>query len=123
MTDRASRRGITCLLLVGVGLGLVSLLSDAGLAAAERTTFKDCAVCPEMVTVSEHNVAENSKKFSLHAVGRYEVTFDEWNKCVEAGICVRLPASNYPTSGRHPATNMTWLQASDYVRWLSNKTV
>ena len=52
------------------------------------------------------------------ALGRREVTYDEWNACRRDGGCKHRPSK----SGRDPVTYVTWEQAKAYVRWLSRKT-
>src|SRR5262249_38251231 len=51
------------------------------------------------------------------AVGKFAVTFDEWDACVAAAAC---PKAGEPW-GREkmPAVNVTWEDAKQYVRWLS----
>jgi len=67
-------------------------------------TFKDCASCPEMVVVSSgsfamgaspnakgrdpNEVPQHAVNFpKSFAVGRFAVTFDEWDACVAGGGC------------------------------------
>ena len=118
--------------------------------------FRDCSTCPEMVVIpagefmmgspaseegrwddeSQHRVAVNS-----FALGRYEVTRDEYRAFVEA--------TGHPSSGcwilnedgdgaidedaswrepgfahgsGHPAVCVSWNDAQAYVRWLSRET-
>ncbi len=52
------------------------------------------------------------------ALGRREVTYDEWNACRRDGGCTHWPSK----SGRDPVTYVIWDQAKAYVRWLSRKT-
>ena len=104
-------------------------------------TFKDCSDCPEMVLVpkgefmmgSPQGEAERydnespqhkvtiSKPF---AVGKYDVTFDEWEACVSGGGCTsnRNPSDQGWGKGKRPVINVTWAAAREYVQWLSRKT-
>lgn len=61
------------------------------------------------------------------AVGAYEVTWSEWQVCVEAGACDG--AAPEATGGdndwgkdRRPAIEVSWHHAQAYVHWLSRKT-
>src|SRR5262249_29893519 len=51
------------------------------------------------------------------AVGKFAVTFDEWDACVAAAACPKVSA--YWGGGRMPVVNVTWEEAKQYVRWLS----
>jgi formylglycine-generating enzyme required for sulfatase activity len=57
------------------------------------------------------------------AVGRYEVTFDEWDACVADGGCDGYrPADEGWGRGARPVIHVSWLDAQGYVRWLSTKS-
>ena len=56
------------------------------------------------------------------AVGKYEVTFDEWDACYESGGCRHLPEDKSWGRERHPAINITWNDTQEYIAWLSKKT-
>jgi len=102
-------------------------------------SFKDCPDCPEMVVVPagsfrmgsldseperesyespQHRVAI-AKPF---AVGRFAVTFAEWDACVNAGGCAYIPDDQGWGRGDRPLVNVNWDDAKTYVKWLSNKT-
>ena len=100
-----------------------------------------CAMCPEMVVVpagefimgSPENeperdpVAESPqhrvKIAKPFAVGRFAVTFSEWDACVADGGCGGYqPRDQGWGRGMLPVINVTWDQAKSYVSWLSNKT-
>jgi formylglycine-generating enzyme required for sulfatase activity len=56
------------------------------------------------------------------AIGRYEVTFDEWDRCVEEKGC-KYPADDRGWGrGNRPVINVSWLDAKEFVAWLSQKT-
>ena len=60
------------------------------------------------------------KKF---AVGKYEVTFEEWDACVADGGCHGYrPDDRGWGRGRRPVVNVSWDDAKAYVRWLTRKT-
>ncbi len=56
------------------------------------------------------------------AVGKYEVTFAEWDACVSAGGCSHRPSDVGWGRGRRPVMNVSWDDAQSYVRWLSSAT-
>lgn len=57
------------------------------------------------------------------AIGKYEVTFDEWDACAAAGGCGGYrPSDEGWGRGRHPVMNISWHDANLYVQWLSQKS-
>jgi len=57
-------------------------------------------------------------------VGKFEVTFAEWDACVEGDGCAsnRAPNDFGMGKGRRPVINVSWDDAKDYLAWLSQKT-
>ena len=100
--------------------------------------FKDCADCPEMVVVpsgsftmgspSDKGADDERPQHVVHidyrfAVGVYEVTFSEWDACVNLGGCGGyIPYDRGWGRGNRPVMNVSWDDAKSYVRWLSQKT-
>ena len=57
------------------------------------------------------------------AVGRTEVTFDEWNACVSGGGCNSyMPSDEGWGRGRRPVIHVSWMDVKIYVAWLSKMT-
>jgi formylglycine-generating enzyme required for sulfatase activity len=56
------------------------------------------------------------------AVGRREVTFDEWDQCSAAGACGYHPKDQGWGRGDRPVIDVSWEDAQDFVDWLSHKT-
>ena len=117
-------------------------VSNAGRSPGSR--FRDCRVCPEMVVLPagtftmgspESEAGRNRNEGPAHAVtikrpfaiGVYEVTFGEWDACVEAGGCAgyrpkqRFFGRNWG-SPAHPAMRVGWYDVTPYLAWLSMKT-
>lgn len=102
--------------------------------------FRDCADCPEMVVVPAGQFNRGSPRTEKNrndyegpqlpvsiaepfAVGRYEVTFSQWDACVSDGGCKGyLPHDNGLGRGKLPVINVSWIDAQAYVAWLSAKT-
>jgi len=100
--------------------------------------FRDCAGCPEMVELTGGAFLMGSAWFEVgrldaegprrlvrvppFAVGRYEVTFDEYDACVADGGCSQRPEDEGWGRGRRPVINVSWNEAQAYARWLSGKT-
>jgi formylglycine-generating enzyme required for sulfatase activity len=56
------------------------------------------------------------------ALGKFEVTFAEWDACVAGGGCSHQPRDSDWGRGTRPVINVSWNDAQMYVRWLSQKT-
>ena len=104
-----------------------------------KKTFRDCDECPEMVVAPagsfsmgspfpQYQVFNESPRHSVtisepFAIGKYEVTFDEWDACVVAGGCGGYsPGDEGWGRGRRPVMNVNWGDAKAYVRWLLIRT-
>jgi formylglycine-generating enzyme required for sulfatase activity len=130
------------------GAALVSLSSRSPqpLSANEecalkpKDVFKECDKCPEMVVVpagrftmgsSEGEIERYDNEGPQHrvtisrpfAVGRFSVTFDEWDACVADGGCDNYKPSDLGWGrGWRPVINVSWDDAKSYIAWLSLKT-
>ena len=85
-------------------------------------TFRDCPdVCPEMVVIPA-STGKGSIPQPI-AVGKFEVTFAEWDACVAAGGCKHKPEDQGWGRGKQPVINVSWNDATnEYLPWLSKKT-
>ena len=108
------------------------LLPDASIVSAAGFSFKDCELCPPLVVVpnGEFTMGANERPHekpahkvripSPFAIGQYELTYEQWDRCVHAGGCRYRPVVSGP---RHEAIgNLSWDDANAYVKWLSEKT-
>ena len=104
------------------------------------TVFRDCPHCPEMVVLPAGKFVMGSptdEKFREKdegpqqtvsvpgfAMGKFDVTFDEWQICVAGGGCEenKKPDDRGWGRGRRPVISVTWADAVDYVHWLSELT-
>lgn len=56
------------------------------------------------------------------ALGRTEVTFDQWQACVDAKGCEREPHDHGWGRGSYPVINVTYGEIQQYVAWLAAST-
>ena len=115
------------------------LSRDENAALRPMDHFKECEFCPEMIVVPagqfsmgahEDEPASTSDERPQHevifaqsfSVGRFAVTFDEWDACLAAMGCSYRPSDQGWGRGRQPVINILWSDAKEYVRWLSKKT-
>jgi len=57
-------------------------------------------------------------------IGKTEVTFAQWDACVADGGCQsnKHPSDEGWGRGNRPVINVSWHDANEYTRWLSQKT-
>jgi formylglycine-generating enzyme required for sulfatase activity len=107
-------------------------------------SFKECPECPDMVVIPAgsfimgspanelgHHADETPRDGPVSigsiAVGKFEVTFAQWDACVAGGGCVDpetgpyMPPDQGWGRGRQPVINVSWLDAERYVRWLNGR--
>jgi formylglycine-generating enzyme required for sulfatase activity len=85
---------------------------------------------PGKITFNLAIMASDNKSPAHHvsinapiAVGKYSVTFDEWDACVADGGCGGYVPKESPWGrGRMPVANVNWQDAQNYTLWLSKKT-
>jgi formylglycine-generating enzyme required for sulfatase activity len=118
-------------------LGLLSTAEECALKP--KDTFQECRDCPQMVVVPlgsftmgspQNEVRRSDDEEPEHrvdivrkfAVGRFAVTYDEWDACSADGGCNRYKPNDDWGRGRRPVINVSWDDAKAYVDWLSQKT-
>ena len=104
------------------GQNRLDLLWPAGKA------FQDCDFCPQMVVVPAGSFAMGGEAEGPRrrvtiarrfAVSKFEITFAEWDACVQAGGCGEHRAGDRNWGrGSRPAIYVSWRDARAYVRWL-----
>ncbi|SDZ44055.1 Sulfatase-modifying factor enzyme 1 [Jannaschia faecimaris] len=119
-------------------------------------TFRECDVCPEMVALPQEPFTMGTQPWEsvlvslrrmpsgerrgndfegpvhrvemdlILAMGRNEITYDEWMACVEADGCDHTPPteidyadSPVDVSGRPPVLNVSYIDILEYAAWLN----
>jgi formylglycine-generating enzyme required for sulfatase activity len=121
-----------------------SVIEQPGLADSQQKEgmiFRDCDTCPELVSIAPGEfmvgpegrgtaqqaiTAVETKRVVVDkpfAIGRYEITFDDWQHCVDGGGCKGEPADDGWGRGRHPVIHVSYNDISQqYLPWLSKVT-
>ena len=113
---------------------------DAQLAATPGRHLRDCHGCPELVVIPRGSYSmgspapddgQGSDEVPQHevridyslAVGIYELTFREWDICVDGGGCNDYSPDDHGW-GREwrPVVGVSWEDARAYLQWVSKKT-
>ncbi len=112
----------------------LAITAEAGTVAG-RAPFQDCADCPQMVVIPAGRfvmgtgaerpnegpplTVEIAEPF---AIGRFEVTFREWDACVADDGCSHRPDDHGWGRDQRPVINVTHGNARSYAVWLSERT-
>ncbi len=142
---RVVRVALVILSAVGWGEATATVLSPRALEPGEERelkpgeTFRECAVCPQMVTIPagdsfmgspESELDRDSDEGRLQSVtvpafaaGRFEVSFAEWDACLADGGCSGYRPSDLGWGrGSQPVILVSWEDARAFVAWLSART-
>lgn len=102
---------------------------------AAVTSFRDCVDTPEMVRLIggnflmgdqtgrglDYEAPAREVKVGPFAIGKFEVTWDEWQDCVGARVCRQIDDEGWGRA-RRPVINVSWEETQEYLNWLSRKT-
>jgi formylglycine-generating enzyme required for sulfatase activity len=116
---------------------ILSTEEEKAKAAKPGSDFKECKTgCPTMIVVpagaflmgapqGEGKIDERPQHqvtiAQPFAIGKYDVTFAEWDACTAAGACPKASDSGWGRDNR-PVINVSWNDAKHYVDWLSRLT-
>ncbi|MEO7497754.1 MAG: formylglycine-generating enzyme family protein [Massilia sp.] len=92
--------------------------------------LKDCPVCPALIALRAgsfmmgSNASDPSERPAHRvalavpfAIGKYEVTMEQWKACADAGACQRTSlGANYRAAA--PMRDVSWDDVQQYVKWL-----
>ncbi len=128
---------ICCFICIALVSGLACGQSAAKDPQAGEV-IRDCAVCPELVVIPPGSFTMGSPESEpgrqkdegperlividyFLAFGRFEVTFEQWDVCVDAGGCPQTRDMGWGRGGQ-PVFRVSWHDAQKYVAWLREKT-
>ena len=102
--------------------------------------IKDCELCPELVVIGpgtsvlgaadgeRSSEAVETPQIEVNfdysfAIGRYEVTQDQWAACLADGGCDNYQPDDHGWGlGARPVINVSYENVQNYLSWLSSKT-
>lgn len=107
-------------------------------AHAPGEVIRDCENCPEVIVMAGGLFTMGSpaseagrgrdegpqREVSLapFAIGKYEVTFQQWDACLAGGGCNGYsPSDGGWGRGDRPVTNVSWEDAQAYLDWLNER--
>ncbi|MGQ0619783.1 MAG: SUMF1/EgtB/PvdO family nonheme iron enzyme [Panacagrimonas sp.] len=109
---------------------------EQALSPQPFTPFRDCSETPEMIRLPSgtflmgetggvgHAYEQPVREVSIasFSIGRHETTFFEWDTCHDDGGCQKRPDDEGWGRGFRPVINVDWIDAQQYVAWLSRRT-
>lgn len=109
--------------------------APAAPAPSSAKLLRDCENCPELALIPPGTFEMGANELyefekPVHAVairngfyiGLREVTFEEWDACVDQGGCTHRPNDRGLGRGKRPVTDIHWNDANAYLAWLSART-
>jgi formylglycine-generating enzyme required for sulfatase activity len=126
-------------LSVSLSRSALPLSASEECALKPKDVFKECDTCPEMIVIAAGSFTMGSSNSEPErggdeaqvpvtidapiAVGKFAVTFDEWDTCVSDGGCGGYkPEDEGWGHDNRPVINVSWDDAQKYVKWLNGKT-
>lgn len=105
-----------------------------GAPFVQGQVFRDCENCPDLVVVvppaglpaeqvGRVKRPAGAPPLTAYAIGRFEVTFDDWGRCMAGGGCTDVPSDEGWGRNTRPVINVSHEAAvSQYIAWLSKAT-
>lgn len=101
--------------------------------------FRDCPDCPELVEIPSGAFERGSPSSepghrgsegpvtrvtirAKFAIGRYPVTFGEWDQCVRDGACKHVPNDRGWGRGTGPVFYVSWNDTGEFLAWLNARS-
>ncbi|MEM6410549.1 MAG: SUMF1/EgtB/PvdO family nonheme iron enzyme [Pseudomonadota bacterium] len=97
--------------------------------------FRECESCPEMVVLPTSYFSmgspvgsegrwpdegpEQTVQVRRFAIGRYEITQDQWMACSSEDMCTENPGL---AGSKYPVSNISWLDIENYIEYMDFAT-
>ncbi|MBL8789915.1 MAG: SUMF1/EgtB/PvdO family nonheme iron enzyme [Rhizobiales bacterium] len=107
---------------------------SGGAPMVQGQVFRDCENCPDLVVVlppqglpqaqiARAKIPAGAEPLKPYAIGRFEVTFDDWARCMAGGGCTSEPEDAGWGRNTRPVINVSHDDAvKQYITWLSGVT-
>lgn len=107
---------------------------SSGAQLVQGQVFRDCENCPDLVVVlppqglppeqiGRAKIPAGAEPLKPYAIGRFEVTFDDWARCMAGGGCSAQPDDAGWGRNTRPVINVSHDDAvQQYIAWLSSVT-
>ena len=89
-----------------------------------RMNLRACQAAGELDCNQRHADEPRQQRAAVTKffMGKYEVTFDEWDACVAAKACQHWPDDEGFGRAKRPVINVSWTHIQAYLSWLNAKT-
>lgn len=121
------------------GATVVATAAPAAVTFNPGQVIQDCQSCPEVVVVpsglfqmgSANTEAgrgrdegpQHEVSITPFAIGKYEVTFQQWDACLAGGGCNGFsPPDHGWGRGNHPVVGVSWNDVQAYLEWLNKQS-
>jgi Sulfatase-modifying factor enzyme 1/Caspase domain len=91
----------------------------------DKPVLVDCNVCPRLRRIDPPAPAPGSTEplIRSYALGMHEVTFEDWQACIDDRACAGLmPSDSGFGRGKHPVINVSRAEVQLYVDWLNKRS-
>ncbi len=78
--------------------------------------------CKENYLCKTNEQPVHDVKIKGFEIGKYEITFEQWDDCVKNGGCNKYAPRDSWGRKKQPVINVSWNDAMSYTIWLSNIT-
>src|SRR5262245_46568489 len=134
---QSCRRALSVLGLIAAAMGIWALAAQGQAPSGvpePGETFRDCPSCSEMVVVPAGDFTMGAREVvyeapehkvtiaNAFAIGRREVTFDEWDACFAAQACKHRANDHGWGRGNRPVIDVSWDDVKVFIGWLAQTT-
>ncbi|HVV32427.1 MAG TPA: SUMF1/EgtB/PvdO family nonheme iron enzyme [Vitreimonas sp.] len=123
----------------GTSVAPATVVATAAPVFTPGQVIQDCTSCPEVVVApgglfqmgsatteagrGRDEGPQHEVSITPFAIGKYEVTFQQWDACLAGGGCNGFsPPDHGWGRGNHPVVGVSWNDVQAYLEWLNKQT-